>query len=339
VCRATGALLSSETVAANAAGHHALLDWGPPSSMKSGSGRSRTAATSQARSSAPSSSTASASCAWRRGCWGALAAQRRQVGRARRRRGRPRGAQGGRRQPAGGDRRPRSPGDQAARRPPRGPRRRAHPDPEPLALAPARAVARAPDPGRGARPGQVARQAVPPASALGAGRAGACCRDELRRVRELTRSVNALERELGTLVARKAPRPARAARLRAAVRSADRCRVRPRLPLRLRCQARPARRGFADPGLVGQPAWPSPAPRPQPQAQLRDPPDRRHPGPRACAGARLPRSQQAEGKSRIEALRCLKRQLVRRVWHLLRRVGPVPSPIAVPPICGTRLMS
>jgi len=35
--------------------------------------------------------------------------------------------------------------------------------------------------------------------------------------------------------------------------------------------------------------------------------------------------KQAEGKSRMEALRCLKRHLARRVWHLLRDGAPTPD--------------
>ena len=35
--------------------------------------------------------------------------------------------------------------------------------------------------------------------------------------------------------------------------------------------------------------------------------------------------KQAEGKTRLEALRCLKRELVRRVWHLVQDpVAPDP---------------
>jgi hypothetical protein len=38
-------------------------------------------------------------------------------------------------------------------------------------------------------------------------------------------------------------------------------------------------------------------------------------------------AREAEGKSRNEALRCLKRYLARRVWQLLRsRVEPNPTP-------------
>jgi transposase len=35
--------------------------------------------------------------------------------------------------------------------------------------------------------------------------------------------------------------------------------------------------------------------------------------------------RRSEGKTTREAIRCLKRYLVRRVWHLLRAAGPVPD--------------
>ena len=45
------------------------------------------------------------------------------------------------------------------------------------------------------------------------------------------------------------------------------------------------------------------------------------------AAAYLARKQ-AEGKTRREALRCLKRHVARRVWHLLQTDRPVPVTIA-----------
>ena len=44
----------------------------------------------------------------------------------------------------------------------------------------------------------------------------------------------------------------------------------------------------------------------------------------AAAAAYLTRKQ-AEGKSRLEALRCLKRHLARRIWPFLRHNAPTPA--------------
>jgi transposase len=163
------------------------------------------------------------------------------------------------------------------------------------------------------------------------------CRDELRRLRELTRSSNALERELGVLVARKAPAllalpgcgPLSAARIVAECGDAS----------RFNSDAKLAR-------LAGV------APIPASSGNQRR--HRLHRGGNRklnCAIHRIAVTQgrvhgpardylarkQSEGKSRIEALRCLKRQLARRVWHLLRPCAPSPSPTAVPANCGPRL--
>jgi hypothetical protein len=93
-------------------------------------------------------------------------------------------------------------------------------------------------------------------------------------------------------------------------------------------QARAHRRGGTDPRLLGQHQPPPPRPRRQPPAWCPD------------TAAYLARKQ-AEGKTRKEALRSLKRHLARRVWALLtarqcraqlspanglQRVGPAASP-------------
>jgi transposase len=42
--------------------------------------------------------------------------------------------------------------------------------------------------------------------------------------------------------------------------------------------------------------------------------------------------KRAEGKSTKEAIRCLKRHLTRRLWHLLQTSGPAPSQTITPSI-------
>jgi transposase len=141
-------------------------------------------------------------------------------------------------------------------------------------------------------------------------------RDERRRLRELTRSANALEREIAILVRAKAPQllelpgcgPLSAARLIAETAGTT-----------LASDAKLAR-------LAGV------APIPASSGQRRR--HRLHRGGNRrlnCAIHRIAVTQgrvhgpardylarkQAEGKTRIEALRCLKRQLVRTLWRLL----------------------
>lgn len=48
--------------------------------------------------------------------------------------------------------------------------------------------------------------------------------------------------------------------------------------------------------------------------------------------------KQAEGKTRLEALRCLKRQLVRHIWHLVQTAVRTAPPTTLSPAkCGTGL--
>jgi transposase len=42
--------------------------------------------------------------------------------------------------------------------------------------------------------------------------------------------------------------------------------------------------------------------------------------------------ERAEGKSTKEAIRCLKRHLARRIWHLLHTTGPAPVQTITPSI-------
>ena len=102
-------------------------------------------------------------------------------------------------------------------------------------------------------------------------------RDELRRIRELSQTIKALEGEIAA--ARRPDRAAAAhrARLRAADRGQARRRDRRRRPVRQRRQARARRRRRSDPGQLRQDQPPPPRPRRQPPDQRDHPPHRRHP--------------------------------------------------------------
>ena len=114
-------------------------------------------------------------------------------------------------------------------------------------------------------------------------------RDELRRVRELTRTINDLHAELGTLVAALAPRllAERGCGVLTAAKLARRDRR--RHPLHQRRQARPQRRHRAYPRLLRTNPAPPPRPRRQPPDQLRAAPPRHHQGPPGPRERRLPR--------------------------------------------------
>ena len=153
------------------------------------------------------------------------------------------------------------------------------------------------------------------------------CREQVRRIKELTRRASELERELRALVEAKTPQllglPGCAALTAAKLIVRDRR----RRALRDRGEVRPPRRRRPDPGLLGQQGSPPPRPRRQPPAQLRASPDRGRPGPHPRAARDYLTRKQSEGKSRRESLRCLKRQLVRSVLRLLR----VPAQENLPP--------
>ena len=147
-------------------------------------------------------------------------------------------------------------------------------------------------------------------------------RDELRRIRELSQTIKTLEREIAALVAAVAPQlltepgfgPLTAAKLVGEVAG--------RGQVLQRRQARPRRRRRPDPGQLGQ--------------------TNRHRLDRGgnrqinatihrIAVTRLrchPETQdyiarkRAERKSTKEAIRCLKRHLTRRIWHLLQPPHP-----------------
>jgi transposase len=146
-------------------------------------------------------------------------------------------------------------------------------------------------------------------------------RDELRRIRELTRSIDALERRLAPLVAELAPRLLAergcgvliAAKLIGEVAGVERFATDAKLARTAAAAPIPASSGRTDRHRLDRGG----------NRQLN------------CALHRLAVSKarldpdtavylarkQAEGKSRREALRCLKRHLARRVWRLLQPPG------------------
>jgi transposase len=162
-------------------------------------------------------------------------------------------------------------------------------------------------------------------------------RDELRRVRELTRAIDTLERQLAPLVAALAPRllaergcgVLTAAKLIGEVAGVERFATEAKLARTAASAPIPASSGRTDRHRLDRGG----------NRQLN------------CALHRLAVSKarldpetagylarkQAEGKSRREALRCLKRHLARRVFKLLQPSPPLaPStPIARPPVIAT----
>ena len=165
-------------------------------------------------------------------------------------------------------------------------------------------------------------------------------RDELRRIRELTRTIDALERDLAPLVAQLAPRllaergcgVLTAAKLIGEIAGVER---------------------FATDAKLARNCGSAPIPASSGQT-------RRHRLDRGgnrqlnCALHRLAVSKarldpetaaylarkQAEGKTRREALRCLKRHLTRRVWHLLHEPPPAtPTQRPVTIACTTPFAS
>ena len=155
-------------------------------------------------------------------------------------------------------------------------------------------------------------------------------RDELRRLRELTLTINQLEREISALVERIAPQlltepgfgPLIAAKLVGEIAGVQR---------------------FATPAKLARAAGvaPIPASSGNTQRQRLDPGGNRqinaalhrvvvtrarcHPATRDYIARR-----RAEGKSTREAIRCLKRYLVRHVWRLLQPPDPMPETIPHP---------
>ena len=156
-------------------------------------------------------------------------------------------------------------------------------------------------------------------------------RDEVRRIRELTRAINELERELAALTAALAPRlraergcgALTAAKLIGEIAGADR---------------------FATDAKLARTAGSAPIPASSGQTHRH----RLDRGGNRQLNSALHRlaitkgrldpdtiaylaRKQAEGKTRREAIRCLKRHLARRVWHLLQ-----PDPATTFPTRATR---
>src|SRR5687768_9239245 len=155
-------------------------------------------------------------------------------------------------------------------------------------------------------------------------------RDELRRLRELTQAINQLEREIAGLVAHVAPQllcepgfgPLTAAKLVGEIAGAD----------RFTSDAKLARAA----GLA-----------PIPISSGRTNRHRLDRGGNRQINAAIHRAdvtrarchpetidylarKKAEGKTHREAIRCLKRHLARRIWHLLRAPHPVPETAPYP---------
>jgi transposase len=161
-------------------------------------------------------------------------------------------------------------------------------------------------------------------------------RDELRRIRELTRAIDALERELAVLVAELAPRllaergcgVLTAAKLIGEIAGIARFATGAKLARIAGSAPIPASSGRTDRHRLDKGG----------NRQLN------------CALHRLAvskgrldpdsaaylASKQAEGKSRREALRCLKRHLARRVWRLLQPPADPSTPaLSTPPATHT----
>jgi transposase len=159
-------------------------------------------------------------------------------------------------------------------------------------------------------------------------------RDEVRRIRELTRAINALEQELALLVAQVAP----------ALLAERGCGV--LIAAKLVGEIAGISR-FATDAKLARIAGAAPIPASSGNA-IRHRLDRGGNRQINCALHRLaftkglhdPQTaaylarKQAEGKTRREALRCLKRHLARRVWHLLQD-APASAQPAVTIHCNT----
>ena len=143
-------------------------------------------------------------------------------------------------------------------------------------------------------------------------------RELVARCRSLDRAIAELDQELEQRDRRARAGAARAARLR---RRSPLPSCSPRSARSIASKRRPARppqrRRTARGELRPDPAAP-PRPRRQPPTQRRALPDRDHPGPQPPPARAYLERKRAEGKSRREAIRCLKRLLVRAVFHTLK---------------------
>src|SRR5215217_5763771 len=150
-------------------------------------------------------------------------------------------------------------------------------------------------------------------------------RDGLRRLRELTLAINRLEREIGELVQKIAPQlltepgfgPLIAAQLVGEIAGAQRFATAAKLARAAGVAPIPASSGNTQRHRLDQGG------NRQINAALHRvivTRARCHPQTRDYIARR-----RSEGKSTREAIRCLKRYLTRRVWHLLQPVGPIPD--------------
>jgi transposase len=163
-------------------------------------------------------------------------------------------------------------------------------------------------------------------------------RDELRRIRELTRTINELERELAALVAQIAPR----------LLAEPGCGV--LTAAKLIGEIAGVKR-FDNDSKLARIAGSAPVPASSGHSE-RHRLDRGGNRQLNCALHRLALTKgrldpdtaaylarkQTEGKSRREAIRCLKRHLARRIWHLLQPPAapdPTPRPPAITLHCNT----
>ena len=155
-------------------------------------------------------------------------------------------------------------------------------------------------------------------------------RDELRRLRELTQTIKALEAEIADLVAQIAPPPAHGAGLRALDRGQARRRD------RRRAAASPDAKLARAAGIA-----------PIPVSSGNTSRHRLDRGGNRQINATIHRiavtrlrchaetkdyiaRKRAEGKSTKDAIRCLKRHLTRRIWHLLQTPAPIPDQTLTP---------
>ena len=150
-------------------------------------------------------------------------------------------------------------------------------------------------------------------------------RDELRRIRELTQTIKRLEAEIAQLVARIAPQllsepgfgPLTAAKLVGEIAGAGRFATDAKLRPRGRRGSIPVSSGKTtrhrlDRGGIRQINATI--------HRIAVTRTRCHPETRDYIVRK-----RSEGKSTKEAIRCLKRHLARRVWHLLQTTGPNPD--------------
>ena len=150
-------------------------------------------------------------------------------------------------------------------------------------------------------------------------------RDQLRRLRELTQAINALESEIAELVGPGAPRlltepgfgPLTAAKLVGEIAGADRFATDAKLARSAGLAPIPISSGRTDRHRLDRGG----------NRQINAAIHRV-----AVTRARCHQEtiefvarKQAEGKTHREAIRCLKRHLARRIWQLLRTPHPVPE--------------